>query len=285
MTVDEQTLIDFITGQRWFGSKTRHVTHATLIDRAVLRETDPALELQIVETRFDTGTHETYQLLADGGLDALGDPRQVRELVHMIRGGRQAAGRRGRRRVRGGGRLRGARQRAARSAPDQRRAVEHVGRVRRRADPQGLPAPRGGHQSRARAAPLPDRARLREHRAARRLVRLHRAADGRDARHPAALRRERPGRLGARARHAGGRGVPDEPAPARRGDRADAHAARQRLERPELLSRATVERVAGSADRDDRRRDRGDLRRASRHRRRRARFAAAARRCASACAC
>ena len=41
-----------------------------------------------------------------------------------------------------------------------------------------------------------------------------------------------------------GRGVPDEPAPARRGDRADAHAARQRLERPELLSRATVERVA-----------------------------------------
>ena len=46
----------------------------TLIDRAVLRETDPALELQLVETRFDTGTHETYQLLADGGLDALGDP-------------------------------------------------------------------------------------------------------------------------------------------------------------------------------------------------------------------
>jgi maltokinase len=87
MTVDEQALIDFITGQRWFGSKTRHVTHATLIDRAVLRETDPALEVQIIETRFDTGTHETYQLLTDGGLDALGDPRQVRELVHMIRGG------------------------------------------------------------------------------------------------------------------------------------------------------------------------------------------------------
>src|SRR3954449_12242039 len=87
MTVDEQSLIDFITGQRWFGSKTRHVTHASLIDRAVLRDADPALELQLVETRFDTGTHETYQLLADGGLDALGDPRQVRELVHMIRGG------------------------------------------------------------------------------------------------------------------------------------------------------------------------------------------------------
>jgi trehalose synthase-fused probable maltokinase len=87
MTVDEHALIDFITSQRWFGSKTRHVTHASLIDRAVLRETGPALELQLVETRFDTGTHETYQLLVDGGLDALGDPRQVRELVHMIRGG------------------------------------------------------------------------------------------------------------------------------------------------------------------------------------------------------
>jgi maltokinase len=87
MTVDEQTLIDFVTSQRWFGSKTRVVTHATLIDRAVLRESEPTLELQLVEIRFDTGTHETYQLLVDGGLDALGDPRQVRELVHMIRGG------------------------------------------------------------------------------------------------------------------------------------------------------------------------------------------------------
>jgi len=87
MIVDEHALIDFITSQRWFGSKTRVVTHATVIDRAVLRDADPVLELQIVETRFDTGTHETYQLLADDGLDALGDPRQVRELVHMIRGG------------------------------------------------------------------------------------------------------------------------------------------------------------------------------------------------------
>ena len=87
MIVDERRLIDFITSQRWFGSKTRVVTHATLVDRAVLRGTHPELELQLVETRFDTGTHETYQLLVDGGLDALGDPRQVRELVHMIRGG------------------------------------------------------------------------------------------------------------------------------------------------------------------------------------------------------
>jgi maltokinase len=52
----------------------------------LLREPEPRLELQLVEIRFDTGTHETYQLLTDGDLDALRDPRQVRELVHMMRG-------------------------------------------------------------------------------------------------------------------------------------------------------------------------------------------------------
>ena len=83
---EERSLIDFVTAQRWFGSKTRDVAHATVVDRAVLRDSEPNLELQLVEIRFDTGTHETYQLLADGGHDALGDPRQVRELVHMMRG-------------------------------------------------------------------------------------------------------------------------------------------------------------------------------------------------------
>jgi trehalose synthase-fused probable maltokinase len=86
--ITEQDLIDFVAGQRWFGSKTREVTHATVIDRATLRETDPRLELQLVETRFAEGTHETYQLLRDDTFDALSDPRHVRELVHLIRAGR-----------------------------------------------------------------------------------------------------------------------------------------------------------------------------------------------------
>ncbi len=84
---DERSLIEFITSQRWFGSKTREVTQATVVDRAILRAIDPPLELQLVETRFDTGTHETYQLLNSRDVDALGDPGQVRELVHMMRGG------------------------------------------------------------------------------------------------------------------------------------------------------------------------------------------------------
>jgi maltokinase len=87
--VSEQAVIDFVTGQRWFGSKTRNVSHATVVDRATLRDTDPLLELQLVEIRFDTGTHEIYQLLTNGQdeLDVLGDARQVRELVHMMRAG------------------------------------------------------------------------------------------------------------------------------------------------------------------------------------------------------
>jgi maltokinase len=85
--IRERELIDFVTSQRWFGSKTREVMHSTIVDRAMLREEDPPLELLLVETRFETGTHETYQLLAgqDHELDALADPRQVRELVHMMR--------------------------------------------------------------------------------------------------------------------------------------------------------------------------------------------------------
>jgi maltokinase len=89
--MNEQAVIDFVTAQRWFGSKTRHVSHAHVVDRAQLRATEPSLELQLVEIRFDTGTHETYQLLTDDSLDALADPRQVRELVHMIRSGAKVA--------------------------------------------------------------------------------------------------------------------------------------------------------------------------------------------------
>ena len=83
----EQELIEFVTSQRWYASKTRDVSHSQIVDRSVLREEGPRLELLLVEIRFDTGTHETYQLLADETLDALTDPRSVRELVSMMRRG------------------------------------------------------------------------------------------------------------------------------------------------------------------------------------------------------
>ena len=89
---DEQGVIDFVTSQRWYGSKTRSVNRAEVLDRAVLRDAEPTLELQLVDLRFDTGTHESYQLVVGDSLDALDDPRGVRELVHMIRAGTRIPG-------------------------------------------------------------------------------------------------------------------------------------------------------------------------------------------------
>jgi trehalose synthase-fused probable maltokinase len=64
------------------------VTHARVLDRASLHEGEPELWVELVEIGFDTGTHETYQLITSGDdLDALAEPRHMRELVHMIRGG------------------------------------------------------------------------------------------------------------------------------------------------------------------------------------------------------
>ena len=234
MTVDEQTLIDFITGQRWFGSKTRHVTHATLIDRAVLRETDPALELQIIETRFDTGTHETYQLLADGGLDALGDPRQVRELVHMIRGGAKLPAGEGvvEFAAVGGSAGLGSELREARqiSAEQSNTSVvfdeELILKVFRRLE--------------AGINPELELLRFLTERGFENIAQLAGwyAYTGRpmDATLGILQRFVANGRDGWELAldTLGRRGVPDEPAPPRHRDREDAHAARQRCDRPEL---------------------------------------------------
>ncbi len=59
---DDSSLIEFITSQRWYGSKTREVGSATVVDRATLRDD---LELQLVEVRFETG-HARDVPAADG---------------------------------------------------------------------------------------------------------------------------------------------------------------------------------------------------------------------------
>jgi maltokinase len=103
-SIDERELIAFVEPQRWFGSKTRELTHASVVDTALVRRDEPLLALALVEVRFDTGTHETYQFLLglrpaergwdedvitalDGwtAYDALADPQLARELVHLIR--------------------------------------------------------------------------------------------------------------------------------------------------------------------------------------------------------
>ncbi len=86
--MNENALIEFVTTQRWFGSKSRQVTRMTVVERATLVESDTCLEVILVEVGFDTGTHDIYQLVVCGDdIDAIQDPTHARELVHLMRAG------------------------------------------------------------------------------------------------------------------------------------------------------------------------------------------------------
>src|SRR6187200_2116188 len=102
--LDERRLNEWIVAQRWFASKARDVAHVDVTEAVPLRTEAPLLVLALVEARFPTGTHETYQLPlglrpaaegwservileADGWTvyDALADPAHGRELLHRMR--------------------------------------------------------------------------------------------------------------------------------------------------------------------------------------------------------
>lgn len=92
MSFDEQALIDYVTRQRWYGAKSRAVSHSQVLDSVVLRTADPQFALALVEMRYDTGAHDIYQLLyalRDGALemDGLDEPPLARELVSAMRSG------------------------------------------------------------------------------------------------------------------------------------------------------------------------------------------------------
>jgi trehalose synthase-fused probable maltokinase len=108
--LDETALHDWVVAQRWFGSKTREVTHIDVAEAVPLRTETPLLVLALIEARFGEGTHETYQLplglrpagegwterviLETGGwtvYDALADAAHGRELLHRIRQGDDVA--------------------------------------------------------------------------------------------------------------------------------------------------------------------------------------------------
>ena len=300
--VEDAQLREFIRGRRWYGSKTQEIAHAHVVDAALVRSEAPLLVVAVAEVRFHEGTHDLYQLLfglrpgdddpvgetigeIDGWrvYDALADPALARELLSLMRRGAAADAVEGTVDVRGDrpGRAR----RRARDAAGGRRAVEHVRRLRRRADPEGVPPARGRDQPGARAPALPHAQRVRQHRRPARLVRVLGAAGRGDARDPAAVRAGRRGRVGARPRRAavGARGVPDPSAPAGRGHRRDALGARLRPVRPRLRAGGPERRGHRAPDRDGRRGDRADLPRPPRDRRRRPRSSAAARRCATGC--
>jgi maltokinase len=112
----EQALIEFVTAQRWYGSKSREIVRARIVDMvpmqaALLGTISPFCAVALVEVGFQPGTHETYQLplayrpAAEGWtegvidevdgwtvVDGLGEPALASELVHLMRSGRTLAG-------------------------------------------------------------------------------------------------------------------------------------------------------------------------------------------------
>jgi trehalose synthase-fused probable maltokinase len=101
VTVDESALIEYITRQRWYGAKSRTVSHSEVLDTVTIRQAEPQLTLALVELRYDTGAHDLYQLVfSDGGgddpFDALAeDPSLTRELVSAMRAGLTVQGEQG----------------------------------------------------------------------------------------------------------------------------------------------------------------------------------------------
>jgi trehalose synthase-fused probable maltokinase len=100
VTVDESALIEYITRQRWYGAKSRTVSHCEPLDTVTIRQAEPQLTLALVELRYDTGAHDLYQLVLsdDGGeaFDGLAeDPSLARELVSAMRAGLTVQGEEG----------------------------------------------------------------------------------------------------------------------------------------------------------------------------------------------
>jgi trehalose synthase-fused probable maltokinase len=69
--LDEESLRNWVTHQRWYASKSRAVSGIDIVETIPLRD-EPPLFLTLVQTRFATGTHELYQLPLL--LRASGDP-------------------------------------------------------------------------------------------------------------------------------------------------------------------------------------------------------------------
>ena len=84
--LEDESLGEWIAEQRWYASKSRSIAGIEVVESIVLRQ-EPLLVLALVQTRFATGTHELYQLLAtETERDALSDPGQALELLNRIAG-------------------------------------------------------------------------------------------------------------------------------------------------------------------------------------------------------
>lgn len=91
--MDESALIEYVTRQRWYGAKSKTVSHSEVLDTITIRRAEPELSLALVEMRYDTGAHDIYQLLFSGGTDgvtfdsAREEAGLAREIVSAMRTG------------------------------------------------------------------------------------------------------------------------------------------------------------------------------------------------------
>jgi maltokinase len=100
--LDLEAVGAWLEGQRWYASKSRHVSSLE-VEEGVVLAADPPLLLALVQARFATGSHDLYQLplafvapaQAYAGspvartpqwtaVDAVADPELVRELLRLI---------------------------------------------------------------------------------------------------------------------------------------------------------------------------------------------------------
>jgi len=96
--MDEAALIEYVTRQRWYGAKSRTVSHSAVHDAVTIRQAEPQLFLALVELRYDTGAHDLYQLLFSAARDGTPfdglaeDASLARELVSAMRSSLTAQG-------------------------------------------------------------------------------------------------------------------------------------------------------------------------------------------------
>jgi maltokinase len=99
--MNEKALIEYVTTQRWYGAKSRIVSHSEVLDAVTIRQAEPQLALALVEMRYDTGAHDIYQLLVSGDLDGdvvdglAEDAGIAREIVSAMRTGLTVQGSQG----------------------------------------------------------------------------------------------------------------------------------------------------------------------------------------------
>ena len=215
----ESELSAFVARQPWFRAHGREDAAARVLEATFVHTVAPLLAIALVEVATERGLNEIYQLPSACGrtpiadlpaaiasldgwtaYDALADPDLAYELVDLVRtaaGAHTDVSAVDFHPLAGPDALRARLRRAAR---DRRRAFEHLGRRRRGARAQGLPAARAPASTRSSSCCASSRSTVRELPAAARLLRAFRPPDRRDARHRHALRARRVRRLDVRAR-------------------------------------------------------------------------------------